>query len=278
MTRDTAILYRKCFADNISVVNTCNARITCIYIMSADGKILLLNVYMPCNYGDDESLHDYLECLGELDALMIESDAVHTVICDDFNCGPASRFFPMLDSFAREHNLIISDMTKLSNVFTYESDDGLRTSWIDHIVCSSAIDKVVCDIGVLQNVIVSDHRPLTFRIGYNISVVNAESDDCSNTGVRLPRWNLCDDSVLYNFQYVVDRMLQKVHFPSHLFTRGGDAVRFCNAIDEFYSEIIRCLRWACEECVPYRIMKDNRFNIPGWNTYVREAHDAAREC
>lgn len=25
-------------------------------------------------------------------------------------------------------------------------------------------------------------------------------------------------------------------------------------------------------------MKDNQYNIPGWNTYVREAHDAAREC
>ena len=25
-------------------------------------------------------------------------------------------------------------------------------------------------------------------------------------------------------------------------------------------------------------MKDNQYNIPGWNTYVKEQHDAAREC
>ena len=110
---------------------------------------------MPCNYNDEESYQDYLECLGQLNALMIESDAVHTLICVDFNCSPTSRFFPLLDSFAREHKLVMSDMTRMSNIFTYVSDDGLRTSWIDHILCTATIDHVVCDVDVLQNVITS---------------------------------------------------------------------------------------------------------------------------
>jgi len=49
------------------------------------GKLLLLNVYMPCNYGDDESMIEYIECLGYLNAVMVESDAVNAVIANDFD-------------------------------------------------------------------------------------------------------------------------------------------------------------------------------------------------
>ena len=35
---------------------------------------------------------------------------------------------------------------------------------------------------------------------------------------------------------------------------------------------------ACEQCIPHSSVNENRYNIPGWNTHVREAHDTAREC
>ena len=35
------------------------------------------------------------------------------------------------------------DIKRLSNVFTYISDDGLRSYWIDHILSSFSTDKAI---------------------------------------------------------------------------------------------------------------------------------------
>jgi len=75
----------------------------------------------------------------------------------------------------------------------------------------------------------------------------------------------------------VDLLFQNVHILYDTIAHGVGAVGFCNAIDEFYSVIVHCLRVACERCIPHRVVKNNQYNIPGWNTFVREAHDTARE-
>jgi len=59
---------------------------------------------------------EYMECLGDLNAIMVESDAVNTVIAGDFNCSNESKFFPLSDSFLQENGLIVSDMLQLSHV------------------------------------------------------------------------------------------------------------------------------------------------------------------
>lgn len=55
-----------------------------------------------------------MECLGDLNAIMVESDAVNTVIAGD--CSKESKFFPLSDSFLQENGLIMSDMLQLSHV------------------------------------------------------------------------------------------------------------------------------------------------------------------
>jgi len=105
-------------ATNISIVASNNSRITGIDITTSSGTV------QRCNYGDDESLVEYIECLSVLDALIVQSDALHTVIAGDFNCGTGSRFFPLLNNFANENGLVMSDMMRLSNISTYISDDG----------------------------------------------------------------------------------------------------------------------------------------------------------
>jgi len=51
-----------------------------------NGKILLINVHMPTNYGDEESLVSYNKCLCNLQALIVEQDIVHVTITWDVNC------------------------------------------------------------------------------------------------------------------------------------------------------------------------------------------------
>jgi len=52
----SALLFRKSIATNISIVASNNSRITGIDITTSSGTVQLLNVYLPCNYRDDESL------------------------------------------------------------------------------------------------------------------------------------------------------------------------------------------------------------------------------
>ena len=39
-----------------------------------------------------------------------------------------------------------------------------------------------------------------------------------------------------------------------------------------------CIRKAVSDIIPKRKCADSHFNVPGWNAYVRDKHDLAREA
>ena len=274
----TAILYRKALAINVSQVVTNNSRINGVHVTTSCGKLLLLNVYMPCNYADEESMIEFSECLGDLNASIIESDAIHTIIAGDFNCEQGSRFFPLLDKFAADNGLIMSDLNWLYNAITYESDDGLRSSWIDHVLCTKSINDLIADILVLEDVIVSDHRPLVFLLRCCIEAARDDAMFGANADAVTPQWHLCTGFDLEYFETTVDKLLCDVYVPYNLWT--GDCVEMEQfaALDVFYTDILSCLKVAMKLCLPHRSSLTSQYNIPGWHTHVKELHDEARQC
>ena len=60
---ETAILYKKTLADHISLVQTDESRLTGITISTRHGPTLILNVYMPTDYHDDDSMEKYVDIL-----------------------------------------------------------------------------------------------------------------------------------------------------------------------------------------------------------------------
>jgi len=64
---------------------------------------------MPTNYGYDESLVSYIDCLCNLQALIGEQDIVLVVITGDFNCDTGSRFYSEFNECVSDNKLIISD-------------------------------------------------------------------------------------------------------------------------------------------------------------------------
>jgi len=109
----TAILYRKYLAEKLSIVHSEESRITGMVINACIGPFLLINVYLPTNYGDDESLEQYVDCLSKLEALIVETNCVHVMISGDFNCDVTSRFYSELLDFLSEFKLTISDVNWL---------------------------------------------------------------------------------------------------------------------------------------------------------------------
>jgi len=49
------------------------------------------------------------------------------------------------------------DIDTLHDTYTYFSDDGMRMSWIDHILCRKPIVPFVPNINVLDDKVCSDH-------------------------------------------------------------------------------------------------------------------------
>jgi len=72
------------------------------YIISIiKGHILFANVYMPADYGDSDSLENYINICSKLCVLFTETEAVYMVIAGDFNCeySARSRFFTTFMQF-----------------------------------------------------------------------------------------------------------------------------------------------------------------------------------
>jgi len=274
----TAILYRKAFVSSVKVINSLEPRICGLQVDTNLGPMLLLCVYMPTNYGDVDSYESYMDCLGKLHAIMVESDNIHVLIAGDFNCSPGSRFFGEFKSFSDDNNLSMSDMNHFGDVYTYISDDGLKMSWVDHVLTSNSIDNIISSFSILNDVIVSDHKPVSFHINCNISTNRAAaSDEPVQSTSWVPCWQQCDANTLDAYKSRLDQLLCEVDVPWHLM---ADALDTCDisVIDIFYNDIISCMSVAVQDIIPVHKYSYSQFNVPGWTTYVKEKHDIAREA
>ena len=101
--------------------------------------------------------------------MLVDSDINQFCIIGDMNCSQDSRFYPILNQLAISNNLNFADMRLLFNVVTYFSDDGMHESWIDHVLCSQNIDNNITFMSVLNDYIISDHRPLSLCLNCNIN-------------------------------------------------------------------------------------------------------------
>ena len=273
----TAVLFNKCFAEKIKLVNTGESRITGINIDTSIGPLLILNVYMPTNYSDDASHEAYIDCLSKLHALILDSDAIHTLIVGDFNCSPGSKFFPDFSKFSAENNLVASDLNRLNDVVTYISDDGCKMSWIDHILSSNAVDRLISNVNILNDVIVSDHRPISFSVHCETSRTSFNTM-FSNSDILMPHWGICDDATFNYYAAYLDNLLHNVDIPYvALFETSRDKSHLA-LIDKFYDDIITSVSKAVTDVIPCRKLPVSSFNVPGWNTFVQEKHEAARHA
>ena len=74
-------------------------------------------------------------------------------------------------------------MQILKDPFTYCRDDGLHASWIDHLLCSKAIDGKVDKIEIHYSYQCSNHKPLSVIISglaiepYDSSIDNVLSKE-----------------------------------------------------------------------------------------------------
>ena len=137
-------------------------------------------------------------------AVFRDTEAVQLVVNGDFNCRVGSRFYDTFLRFAGDNNLRLTDLHRLKYVFTFCNDAGNAFSWIDHFLCSHAVDSLVSDCSVHYQYVTSDRKPITVTYNHLLQHDNASAsvtnDVVTNCKV-LPDWSKCDHHHHHHFLY-----------------------------------------------------------------------------
>lgn len=156
-----AILYQKGIFDAISVLQCNSARLAAIKVKTGERSILIFSVYMPVKSADN--LPIFTAVLGEISAIE-ESCNIETVfILGDFNSHPSKVFYNELNNFCLDRKWICADVCKLgmdSGTYTYYDHYHNCRRWLDHCVVSLSAWESISNVGVMDDVYVSDHLPI----------------------------------------------------------------------------------------------------------------------
>jgi endonuclease/exonuclease/phosphatase family metal-dependent hydrolase len=118
-------------------------RLSVIKFDSDMGPVQFACVYLPFDQDDAEILGNFTEISAKFNAVCSKLDVVHSVIAGDFNCQACARFYNVFIQWANDLNLLLSDIKRLDSAFTSCCDDGLRSFWIDHCLCSNDVAQLI---------------------------------------------------------------------------------------------------------------------------------------
>ena len=205
-----AVLFRKSLQSRITV-RTISERVMAADIATAIGQVCLLNVYLPTDYRDDDSLEEFGMTIGQVECEIASAanNASYYGIIEDFNAdAKGSRFFTELSDFCEDNNLVISDVQHLStssNVFTFYSQAHLSTSWLDHCVLSHHLHSRITELSIDYSIIESDHFPLCIHLGVPLSgdISNADSRNGQTSNADRLKWDKATREHLENYNDTV---------------------------------------------------------------------------
>ena len=127
-------------------------------------SILLVNVYLPTDYGTSVSELEFTSCLSEVEAFLDSHSYDSLIIGGDFNVDLScvGHNLLSLSNFISSLNLCAVDhLFSPSILFTYIRDDGSASSCIDHFLCSDSLVLLFSSVslcGTGSNLY--DHLPL----------------------------------------------------------------------------------------------------------------------
>ena len=147
--KGVAIMWRKEYDSCIEKVKV-DDRINGIILKENDHKTLLLNVYMPYNNNDSNSLEEYCFYLGLLQSLIDDIQVNNVIIAGDLNADPNKLgFWVELINFINNNGLIHCSSVLTPSDFTYLCPARSTTSTLDHVISSSGIGHKISNIEVL---------------------------------------------------------------------------------------------------------------------------------
>ena len=276
-TAGVAIFWKRNLSLNISTL-IINDSLIGIKLDNGKEKILLLNVYLPCDFQNFHALDKYRHSLAMLKTVIDEQNISKFVILGDFNADPSKgRFWRELMEFSHSLSLKVVDSRLPDNSFTYLCPSKNTTSWLDHILCTQGVLPSISGVYVDYDGAIFDHFPLYFCLEF---CTENNEDTCDDDFIRkLVNWSKISNKDKEEIKDSIDEMIDISGILScnvfRCIKNTCTNENHTRCLDEVFDMMVNMLliatnSYSCEGRSVFRI-------IPGWNDYVKESHAEARE-
>jgi exonuclease III len=279
-----AIMWRKTLGPSVKAVDYCDSRVLGLEVIAANAKLLILNTYLPCSSSDH--LDEFMFYLCKLDNIISTADTHLCMIMGDLNAdlkrdpddNITHLFGRNLLSYCQNEGLIISDYIMLDkSTSTFFSTVTGKTSWLDHVICTSSMHSLVDSVEVKQDFVSSDHLPIS--VSLNLDHARVKLDHDTGTSQTHIKWDTLTKNELANYTSQTKRKLAEIQINHELMlcydSNCTDAGHVC-AIDRLYNGIVEALLSAGETVERTRCSSSHQ--VAGWNLYCKELHTMARDA
>ena len=272
-----SILYRKSLAAHIVPLESCSNRFCGVKFRDSTGlSFLFVCVYMPSS-SCPSSYTEYLNTLGELEGFIYSHHCDVVAVVGDFNvdfdrCNPRAK---LLDDFMSDHSLCSCDLPFRDDVmFTYERDDGLNRSWIDHVLCSQSFSTLFTNIhAVHSGAILSDHYPLFFSIKADLLSIRA-APSVSSKRLRRTDWSKVTSCDIEKYCSMVSRRLSPLPADALDCTLPDCSIHH-GVLDSYGMHLVSTLLTCALDCFPTRSVSATRKGLVGWSQSVSRLRDSS---
>ena len=266
-----AILWRSSLNFSVEFMSVNSNRVSAIKLSSDLFKLLLINVYMPCE-DHDCNVNEFSDVLFNVECLLVNNIDCHYAIGGDFNVDLSrnSVHTALLRSFSDTHNLLYASESSHATIdFTYNFNMS-RFSLIDNFILSSFLfHSMLMHVNVLHDVSnLSDHEPLFIEL--QLPVTHAASQQCLKPEFQKVSWTKASDSHITNYRHALVDRLKSIIIPFDALTCSN---RSCN-IDTHRSNIVKYASDIADACVKAGLhtiprMRPGSRVTPGFSEHVK---------
>ena len=268
-----AILYKESLFNSVVPVNSPHKRLIGAVFICDSYKILLMNVYMPCDSQViDRNFDDTLDEMNQI--IQSHPEVDYVIVGGDFNTDmkrSSSYHTRRLVQFCDNEDLFSCSLNLLdTNDFTFESPNGHR-SLIDHFLLSNNF----ADTHSLSCLVrydgdnLSDHNALSLIVSLPLSV-DDHNGIVHNQDVSMPHivWRKATEENLHNYRSNLHFRLQALNLALNCSSCSDEAC--CERISHYYNEISSACIASANESIP---RTSSRRPIAGWTEQVKPYKD-----
>ena len=272
-----AIFYRKSYLNLIQCfsINEC---LNGIIIDTNIGKILALNVYLPYDNRDLDSLDKFRMSIATIGSVIDEYNIVNIVIAGDMNADPSrGRFWRELTDLISNYNLKTDLINCPSDTFTYLSPAHDTTSWLDHVFTTQKLYENMVNINVNYDLSLYDHFPIEF----SFSKINIDKYKDNNSAFDITsfvKWDKMKSSDYLKYSnnvrfYLVQHKINDTLNCNNIDCKNKSHILKLDELFELSKEIL--LKSSDEFSYKFDFHPKC---VPGWNDHVKYFYNKAREC
>ena len=274
-----SILYRKSLSPFITLLDSGSNRFCALKLCDSNGlSVLMICVYMPGEHTQD-AFNAYLNILGELEGFIDRYGCDLNLIIGDFNVdfGRGGSLNDLLLDFMSDLNLTACDLQYQNDIlYTYERDDGLVRSWIDHVLSSHSFSHLVSDIYTQRSGSnLSDHFPLHFLLHVTCLAAHYPPPSPSFSPSRSPciLWHKVSSTDIEKYQSLVGQYLPTLS--PELVSCSETPCSCHNELLEVYAQqLVSTLLDCAFSCFPCSSPSPS-YRLAGWNDTCQQLKDDA---